>query len=195
MIEILKTEQDPSDILPVRQAKKWYQSCMDVGKNNSIIEDTSDDFEILIFTESINTHGLRILESVLMHVGGWPMVMNPDEWDEDNTWQKVEQYFFQLRSSYVFYNFNPPGIGQNSGNNLKIKPGDIPKIGYREIDFRDYRSNNYSRYTDFIVTIAKMFIKYAQAAISDEVIRKDAEDIVEFEKALYSVSYLCINYF
>lgn len=28
---ILKTDPEPTDILPVRQAKKWFRSCMDIG--------------------------------------------------------------------------------------------------------------------------------------------------------------------
>lgn len=30
--EILETKPESNDILPVRQAKKWYRSCMDTGK-------------------------------------------------------------------------------------------------------------------------------------------------------------------
>lgn len=56
-----------------------------------------------------------------MHGGGWPMVMDPDEWDPvENTWQRVEQYFFQIGGSYVFYNFNPPGFGQNTEDVLMV---------------------------------------------------------------------------
>lgn len=34
LIEIIETEVDSNDILPLRQAKKWYHSCMDLGKEN-----------------------------------------------------------------------------------------------------------------------------------------------------------------
>ncbi|XP_057332178.1 membrane metallo-endopeptidase-like 1 [Microplitis mediator] len=166
---IIETEVDSNDILPIRQAKKWYHSCMDL--------------------ESINKYGLRSLESILMHGGGWPMVMDPDEWDPvENTWQRVEQYFFQIRGSYVFYDLNPPGFGQNTDDVLLIKPANGPQVRHSEFSFRDFHNNKYEGYIDFVAQIAKMFIKHTQANISDETIRKDAEELVEFEKALNSIS-------
>ncbi|KAH0560734.1 hypothetical protein KQX54_007733 [Cotesia glomerata] len=55
-----------------------------------------------------------------MHVGGWPMVMNPDEWNQKNTWQKISHHSemsddkqFSLNKFIEFY--------ENTATDLKLE--------------------------------------------------------------------------
>lgn len=44
-----------------------------------------------------------------MRTGGWPMAMDPEEWDSDEySWQAVEHYYFHITGSYVLYKISPP---------------------------------------------------------------------------------------
>lgn len=60
------------------------------------------------FLEALEKRGLKPLESILMQVGGWPMTIDAEEWDEtDHSWQRIEQHYFQITGSYIFYKVNP----------------------------------------------------------------------------------------
>lgn len=84
----------------MRQAKKWYRACMN-----------TNDLEKL---------GIKPLESILMQIGGWPMTMDEEEWDEnDHTWQNVERYYFDLTGSYIFYDIKASYSRFQDKNNLQ----------------------------------------------------------------------------
>lgn len=58
----------------------------------------------LTLIEGMENRGLRPLESILMQVGGWPMTLDREEWNEDDhSWQSIEHEYFHLTGSYVFY--------------------------------------------------------------------------------------------
>lgn len=59
--------------------------------------------------DALQKRGIEPLESMMMHVGGWPMAMEEQEWDEDeNNWRRIEDYYFLIGGKHVFYNFDAP---------------------------------------------------------------------------------------
>ncbi|XP_015126328.1 membrane metallo-endopeptidase-like 1 [Diachasma alloeum] len=83
---MLESPPEVTDILPIQQAKTFYQSCMDIAARNASI---------------VNT-----IASFLESNGGWPMAMNFHDWKEDDrSWQEVDANFENLTTYYAFYNF------------------------------------------------------------------------------------------
>ncbi|XP_043277427.1 neprilysin-11-like [Venturia canescens] len=168
--DILQTEPEPSDILPVRQAKKWYRSCMD--------------------TETLEERGLKPIESILLHAGGWPIAMDEEEWDADeNDWEKVANSYTRLTGSHVFYDVivSPPQRWQKFSK-LQIKPQSPPLEEQVPLKYRNYSGNDYEDYRNFVAGVAAMFIEESRADVSEKKMMKDAEDIVEFEKNIYELA-------
>ncbi|XP_057332180.1 neprilysin-like [Microplitis mediator] len=163
---ILETTPEPDDILPVRQAKKWYRACMD--------------------SETLEKRGLDPIESVLMQVGGWPMTIDAEEWDEsEHPWQRIEQHYFQITGSYVFYKFMPDWSNTTV---VKVEPGDLPLRNKLPFEFKNYEGEEYENYKEFISAVALLFVTYNSANIALEDIYKDASDLIEFEKQLSLIS-------
>ncbi|XP_015113424.1 neprilysin-21 [Diachasma alloeum] len=97
---MLERAPEVTDILPIQQAKKFYQSCMDIAALNASI---------------VNT-----IASFLESNGGWPMAMNFDDWKEDDrSWQEVDANFANLTTYYAFYtitaNTHESGEPENEG--------------------------------------------------------------------------------
>ncbi|XP_057332181.1 neprilysin-1-like [Microplitis mediator] len=163
---ILETPAVPDDILPLRQAKKWYQSCMD--------------------TETLEKRGLDPIESVLMQVGGWPMTIDAEEWDEtEHPWQRIEQHYFQITGSYVFYKFMPDWSNTTV---VKVDKGDLPLLKKLPFDFKNYEGEEYENYKEFISAVALLFVAHNSANITLEDVNKDVADMIEFEKLLNLLS-------
>ncbi|XP_008546802.1 neprilysin-11 [Microplitis demolitor] len=163
---ILETTPEPDDILPLRQAKKWYRACMD--------------------TETLEKRGLDPIESVLMQVGGWPMTIDAEEWDEtEHPWQRIEQHYFQITGSYVFYKFTPD---YSNTSVIKVEKGDLPLANKLPFEFKNYAGEEYENYREFISAVALLFVAHNSANITLDDIFKDVSDMIEFEKQLNLLS-------
>ncbi|XP_043516227.1 neprilysin-like [Frieseomelitta varia] len=83
--ELLEEHDSPTDIPPVKMARKFYRSCMDV--------------------DAIERRGVKPIQEILDRTGGWPMAMPLDEWDPDGTpWQKIDKEYVTLIGNSAFYN-------------------------------------------------------------------------------------------
>lgn len=52
----------------------------------------------------MNKQGLDSLVTTLSRIGGWPMIMDPDEWDEQEySWQKVDDQYVRLMGTNTFH--------------------------------------------------------------------------------------------
>lgn len=52
----------------------------------------------------MDKRGLDPLLSTLSRIGGWPMTMDPDEWDErEYDWRKVDDQYMRLTGRNVFH--------------------------------------------------------------------------------------------
>lgn len=57
-----------------------------------------------ILSDAMDRRGLEPLVSTLSRMGGWPMIMDPDEWDEQEySWQKVDDQYVRLMGRNVFH--------------------------------------------------------------------------------------------
>ncbi|XP_034943177.1 uncharacterized protein [Chelonus insularis] len=165
--EILEEKPLTNEILPVRQAKKWYQACLDI--------------------DTLNKRSLTPIESVLMQVGGWPIAIDPQEWDENqNSWQDIEQHYLEIIGSYVFFTFSPAA----KKFQLEMQPGDLPLQNKLPSEYRDYDIDNYEAYATLVKGVALLFADYTKADVTEEMIEQDVQDLVEFEKKLYMISNL-----
>ncbi|KAK0169103.1 hypothetical protein PV327_002849 [Microctonus hyperodae] len=161
---VLETEPSSSDILPVRQAKKWYRSCLDVGV--------------------LEGRGLHPMEAVLLQLGGWPMTLDPEEWDEkEHSWQNVEHGYFHITGDHVFYEVSAIHWGRMFG--IMLGKGSVPLHEKFPEKYRNYTGDDDDSYTKLITVVAKMFADYNKASITNERIEKDVKDLVEFEKELH----------
>ncbi|KAK2579846.1 hypothetical protein KPH14_007530 [Odynerus spinipes] len=85
--EILEKDSDPDDLLTVKLGKKYYRTCMD--------------------RKSRERKGLEPLITTMARIGGWPMIMEDEEWGESEyTWQKVDDYYASITGFNTFYNLN-----------------------------------------------------------------------------------------
>lgn len=54
--------------------------------------------------DGIETYGLELIVFTLSRIGGWPMIMEPDEWNEDEySWQKVDDQYMRLQGRNAFH--------------------------------------------------------------------------------------------
>ncbi|XP_057332172.1 membrane metallo-endopeptidase-like 1 [Microplitis mediator] len=165
---ILEMDQQPDDILPVKQAKKWFKICMD--------------------SEGLNSRGIRTLESILMRVGGWPITMDPEEWDADSyNWEKIDNYYFQLTSSHIFYKYQISSFTRAPKEDIGISPGDLPLADKLSSQYRNYTGNDYNAYKEFVYKVVEIFYKHNKGQSPGDVIQQDVIDLVEFEKKLYMI--------
>ncbi|KAK0083264.1 hypothetical protein PV326_006824 [Microctonus aethiopoides] len=160
---ILETEPLTTDILPVRQAKKWYRSCLDVG--------------------ALDKRGILPMEAILLQVGGWPMTLDPEEWDENvHSWQSVEHDYFHITGGHVFYDVS---LAYTEMFGVSLKKGSIPLYRKLPQKFRNYTGDDYGTYSELITKVTQMFADHNKASITNEMIKKDVQDLVKFEKELY----------
>ncbi|XP_047344151.1 endothelin-converting enzyme 1-like [Vespa velutina] len=83
--EILESNSNTEDLLTIKLGKNYYRTCTDY--------------------KSRERKGLEPLVTTMARIGGWPMIMEPEEWDEtEHTWQKVDDYYAILTGYNSFYN-------------------------------------------------------------------------------------------
>ncbi|KZC15210.1 Neprilysin-2 [Dufourea novaeangliae] len=98
--DILRQDSKPNDLLGLRLSRRAYNACMNTaGYQGQFVNEITDELE---------RRGLQPLVSALWRIGGWPLLMEEDEWDEDTyQWQHVDDYYARL-------------IGLNSLHDLKV---------------------------------------------------------------------------
>ncbi|XP_012528718.1 membrane metallo-endopeptidase-like 1 [Monomorium pharaonis] len=103
--DIVEEELKEDDLRAVKLAKNWYKACMD--------------------TDAIEKQGIDPLVSTLTRLGGWPMIMEPNQWDEEEySWQKVDDQYMRLTGRNAFYDVR---ISKDS-DNPKVVEIDTPHL-------------------------------------------------------------------
>ncbi|XP_051175094.1 endothelin-converting enzyme 2-like [Leptopilina boulardi] len=99
--EYLEDPVNEDDILPVKQVKKFYSSCMDV--------------------DALEEAGIKPIEKILSTNGGWPIAMGPQEWDPKKyTWQQIDKFYTRLIFTPAFFSLdNGESLFGSYHNNLK----------------------------------------------------------------------------
>ncbi|XP_011861289.1 PREDICTED: neprilysin-like isoform X2 [Vollenhovia emeryi] len=105
--EIFDEGPQASDLLAVKLAKKWYKVCMD--------------------TDGIERQGLEPVVFTLSRIGGWPLIMELDEWNEQEySWQKVDDQYVRLIGRNAFHDVRVFKYGLNETR--KVVHIDIPHL-------------------------------------------------------------------
>uniref|UniRef100_A0A0C9RX37 MMEL1_4 protein n=1 Tax=Fopius arisanus TaxID=64838 RepID=A0A0C9RX37_9HYME len=133
--------------------------------------------------------GLIPLESILMRTGGWPMIMDREEWyDEDASWQEIEKNYFYINGKFVFYDIDAPYLrklyGEEFIERIDLAPGSLPFA--KEFPHKWYlgRDEMMEEYAKVIEKVAIEFIKHNKAAVTEEMLRKDIDDLLEFDRQI-----------
>ncbi|XP_020278382.1 neprilysin-1-like [Pseudomyrmex gracilis] len=106
--EILNAGPQENDVLGVKLAKKWYATCTD--------------------TDAMEKQGIEPIIYTLARIGGWPMIMDPDEWDEQEyNWQKVDDQYMRLTGRNNFHDVRV-GRDYSSNDTSKIVMIDTPHL-------------------------------------------------------------------
>lgn len=67
-----------------------------------------------MLTDAIEKQGIDPLVSTLTRLGGWPMIMEPNQWDEQEySWQKVDEQYMRLTGRNAFYDVR---VNKDSGD-------------------------------------------------------------------------------
>uniref|UniRef100_A0A0C9RQP0 Mmel1_3 protein n=1 Tax=Fopius arisanus TaxID=64838 RepID=A0A0C9RQP0_9HYME len=169
---ILESEPEPSDILPVRQAKKMYRACMDL--------------------EARENRGIKPLESIIMRTGGWPMIMDPEEWyDGDLSWQEIEMNYFHIDGKFSFYKIDPSWWRAMHSEKLEkeiiMEPADLPLEKKLPYGYHNFTEDALKEFSGVIKKVAKVFIEHNGAAVTDEMLKKDIDALMDFHTKLYEV--------
>ncbi|XP_063989573.1 neprilysin-4-like [Diachasmimorpha longicaudata] len=165
--DLLEEKSSDEEILPVRQAKKWYRSCMN--------------------TEARKARSLKPLESYIMQNGGWPMIMDAEEWhDEDLSWQEVDAFYTHLTGESTFWKIEPLSMpDEEPDKGIIFFPASLPFTGQIPTKYRNYTGEDYEIYRMVIQGVAALFIDHTRANVSEEQLEKDIDGVIELEKMIY----------
>ncbi|XP_012534425.1 endothelin-converting enzyme 1 [Monomorium pharaonis] len=124
--EIFDEGPKDGDLLAIKLAKKWYTVCMD--------------------TDAIDRQGLEPLVFTLSRIGGWPMIMEPDEWNEQEySWQKVDDQYMRLTGRNAFHDVRINERERKSRNGIHIDTPHLPPGSFKlwyEVDFSEEKDES-----------------------------------------------------
>ncbi|XP_051175091.1 neprilysin-like [Leptopilina boulardi] len=203
--EYLEDPVNEDDILPVKQVKKFYSSCMDV--------------------DALEEAGIKPIETILSINGGWPIAMDPQEWDpEEFTWQQIDKFYTRLIFSPAFFSLanGESSFGSNHNNLKSLDDSDesseeSEKSESEEEEEEEEEDNlvimirrpkltpivkmphgakfdrnkmyNDGSYAKLIAQIAKIIAQERGVIIDEKQINTDVEGIIDLEKKLYDDNY------
>ncbi|XP_071875858.1 uncharacterized protein [Bombus fervidus] len=108
---IITVKPQPNDLYAVRLSKKWYHSCVD--------------------TDAIEKRGVEPLLSTLWRHGGWPLIMEEGEWDEEiYNWQIVDDQFARLLGFNAFHDLYYIPLSSEGNNTIVIMFPHLPEGAY-----------------------------------------------------------------
>ncbi|KAG7207207.1 hypothetical protein KM043_008886 [Ampulex compressa] len=151
--EILEEPAMADDVLPVRLAKAWYRSCMDLDK--------------------LEERGIRPIREMLDELGGWPLIS--ENWDSAIKWQDVHDNYRRLYDVHTFYNIHVQPHFVNSSKLMITLQLDVSYPLYSTLGAVDEDVIwLVSSYIDAITKIAQALVQETGANVSSERIMKDA---------------------
>ncbi|KAL0099287.1 hypothetical protein PUN28_020096 [Cardiocondyla obscurior] len=113
--EIVESKSTDNELRVVKLAKQWFKACMD--------------------KDTIEKRNLEPLISTLADIGGWPMTMESNEWNEQtNSWQKVDDKYMRLTGRNAFYDVR---VKNDDVNVVEIDTPHLPPGSTNLIDDED----------------------------------------------------------
>ncbi|XP_051175093.1 membrane metallo-endopeptidase-like 1 isoform X2 [Leptopilina boulardi] len=184
LLGLLVENENSTDILPVKQAKKFYRSCYNYWQ--------------------LGTRGLKHIKAFLSQIGGWPLIMEREEWSSKKiTWEEINQFyarllflspFYRIKITKQYRNLSDFTLDvENPFKVITILPPVVPlkkMAHYTGKIFNENITNMYDdgSYRNYTVKIAKMLAQSRSANISIEQLDKDVEDMIAVEKKFQNIS-------
>lgn len=149
-------------------------------------------------TDAIEKVGIKPLDAILTQNGGWPMAMEPIEWNQEEfSWTQIHDYYTQLANISPLYKISIDtdskkivNASEEVNNNEKIKIIKLYRPNLPTVLFDPNESFDRQKiyddgsYAKFIVQVAKIFAKEREASVDEEQLEKDAQDIIKMEKLI-----------
>ena len=130
ILNVLKAANNPSDPIPVNQARDFYAACMNTTQQESL--------------------GLEPLLNFLNSLGGWPMTL--ESWNDDNlfSWQKTVATITRLYKTGILLEvFNLSDMKNTSQNIIYISEASFV-LKRAELLNPNSEKNKIAAYTTFI---------------------------------------------
>lgn len=165
-------ETEPADV-DVQKARMWYKSCMNL--------------------DALEKRNLEPLISILNQIGGWPLAMNTEEWNEkEYNWQKVDDFYSRLIGENGFFSFEVIGDLQTHNYILFINYQKLPLFSKKDYDRRKLYSNN--KYKNFILEVALAISKETGSNVSPQQLKNEIQEYLDFEKLLHGAMTSGLKY-
>ncbi|XP_076377892.1 uncharacterized protein LOC117219826 [Megalopta genalis] len=119
--DMLHANTKPGDFLGLKLARKAYNACTN--------------------TDELERIGLDSLIATIFRIGGWPMLMEDDEWDEElYTWQYVDDYYAGLIGENILHEMTVtvPWDWESKEFVLRIQDPDLPSRMYSLVNLNDF---------------------------------------------------------
>ncbi|XP_043473981.1 membrane metallo-endopeptidase-like 1 [Leptopilina heterotoma] len=186
MLEIVMDGYNNStDILPVKQMKKFYKSCTSYWK--------------------VGRRGLKHIKAFLAQIGGWPLIMEREEWSSMKiSWQDINQFYSRLLFLSSFYRINVKSESKNSNDYtadvensfkiIKIHPPTVPLKSMARYSGKIFNKNftdmyDNGKYEIYIFRIANMLAFSRSAHISRKQLHEDVNNMIELEKKILNIPH------
>ncbi|XP_043477498.1 uncharacterized protein LOC122508287 [Leptopilina heterotoma] len=165
--DLLEERIKPTDILPIKQLKKFYRSCMNL--------------------DALESNGISRLEAILANNGGWPMAMEISEWDsQEFPWQQIDKNYFKISGQSPFYQL---GVSEDYRNFvtrmlLDLSSPSLPKILPKKSQEKINRTMLYEsgQYGKLMTEVALMFAK--DKFIDNDQLATDVQNVIKLEQTI-----------
>ncbi|XP_066593451.1 uncharacterized protein [Prorops nasuta] len=139
--------------------------------------------------EAPNNRELSSIVSIVSRIGGWPLAMEDGEWELiDKPFMIVEKYYTNILGSSHLFDYTVTGKSLDDEDNESYIEINVPRL---PLDSRlkmsreeSYRSNIY---TNIIKRAAIMIANETATVLSREKLKKDIDDLINFEKELLKI--------
>ncbi|XP_017788749.1 PREDICTED: membrane metallo-endopeptidase-like 1 [Habropoda laboriosa] len=195
--KMLKLEPGNDEIPSVRIAKEWYKACMDTGILSNLT--------LYRLVDGMNKRGMVPLVSILNEIGGWPITMALNKWNESGQkWQNIDDYYAHLRGSNLLHDVRVAAYGGNSSElTIVLDVPDMPAYTWMlhqrfDSDNQTVRDENelggFEKYPRYISYIVSRIIGADGLDVPKEQLEKDIDDILDFQWKLSKITSLVDDY-
>lgn len=165
--ELLEERDSPTDIPPVKMARKFYRSCMDI--------------------DAIEKRGLKPIQEILDRTGGWPMAMPLKVWNPRRTpWQKIDKEYVRLIGNSAFYNIEYEVDLNNTKRYVLTIDQEVEYPLSSKMDLNEVFSDN-NEYANNILRIVRAFAREKGYTLSRRQIVTDIARMIYFETKLLQI--------
>ncbi|KOX80630.1 Membrane metallo-endopeptidase-like 1 [Melipona quadrifasciata] len=165
--ELLEEHDSPTDIPPVKMARKFYRSCMNV--------------------DAIEKRGIKPIQEILDRTGGWPMAMPLKEWDPKRiSWQKIDKEYVTLIGNSAFYNIEYEVDLNNTKRYVLTIDQETESSFSSKTDVNDIFSDN-TRYSINIFRIVQAFAREKGYTLNLHQLVTDIVQMIYFEVKLLQI--------